>query len=78
MAAASVQQIPAAAATSQQQPLHNRLQLSTSLSASHSAGSHQSLLTTSPSANNQLGGGGGNVQTGIERLSRPMAFDKFN
>uniref|UniRef100_A0A8D8FM75 Regulator of G-protein signaling 9 n=1 Tax=Culex pipiens TaxID=7175 RepID=A0A8D8FM75_CULPI len=76
MAAASVQQIPAAAATSQQQPLHNRLQLSTSLSASHSAGSHQSLLTTSPSANNQLGGGG-NVQTGIERLSRPMAFDKM-
>ncbi|XP_055617058.1 uncharacterized protein LOC129762628 [Toxorhynchites rutilus septentrionalis] len=64
----------------QQQQLyhHRQLQLSTSLSSSN-----QPLLPTPTSAastNNSLTGsnsGTGSAQTGIERLSRPMAFDKM-
>ncbi|XP_058821535.1 uncharacterized protein LOC131683498 isoform X2 [Topomyia yanbarensis] len=60
---------------------NNQLQLTPSLSATN----HQQLLgtgatvaTTGTTTNNQSGSGvSGSVQTGIEKLSRPMAFDKM-
>ncbi|XP_065091511.1 uncharacterized protein LOC135712492 isoform X2 [Ochlerotatus camptorhynchus] len=71
----------------QQPQLHlsQQLQLTTSFSATNQQQVHlsQASSLSASSTNNQIAGGGGsgttaaNVQTGIERLSRPMAFDKM-